>query len=184
MSSLVERLLKYTGEPDENGCWLWTGGTTHEPDGRVKYGKLGESIGGGKVRYHLAHRLSYEHHVGSIPGDLTIDHLCRVKLCVNPAHMEPVPIAENVRRAADVNWPGRRDPAVKPMTERSHCKNGHEFTEENTLWHSRPKRRSAERVCRTCWTEKSRANRARWAAQRAEKRKEATDMAGTRIGII
>lgn len=57
-----------------------------------------------------AHRWAYEHWVGPIPEGLEIDHLCRVKLCVNPAHLEPVTRAENMRRAR------------KPLCPRGHDK--------------------------------------------------------------
>ena len=73
---------------DPSGCWLWTGGT----NGR--YG--GFAFGHHKV---YAHRVSYEHHVGPIPKSLTIDHLCKVKLCVNPEHLEVVTYHENLRRS-------------------------------------------------------------------------------------
>ena len=66
-------------EVDPSGCWLWKGWTNG------KYG--GFSFGSHKV---YAHRVSYQHHVGPIPDGLTIDHLCKVKLCVNPQHLEVV----------------------------------------------------------------------------------------------
>jgi len=65
-------------------CWLWTGPLN--PGG---YG-----TNGGR----LAHRVVYERLIGQIPAGLTLDHLCRVRNCVNPQHLEPVTIAENLRR--------------------------------------------------------------------------------------
>jgi len=74
-------------------CWLWTGalyvngyGAFRGPDGRT-------------IR---AHRFAYERVVGPIPEGLDLDHLCRVRACVNPAHLEPVTRAENLRRARQV----------------------------------------------------------------------------------
>ena len=85
MSTMVERFYsKYVqGSPDE--CWLWKGSVTLAPDLQPKYGKLTETIGG-KTKHLLAHRVAYEQGVGPIPEGLTIDHLCREKLCVNPGH--------------------------------------------------------------------------------------------------
>lgn len=101
-------------------CWLWTGGTA-----RNGYGSFwdGNRIG-------RAHRYAYELLVGPIPEGLQLDHLCRVRLCVNPAHLEPVTQQENIRRA---------------MVSRTHCKRGHEFTPENTVWLNAKHRR-----CRKC----------------------------------
>src|SRR5689334_10590331 len=70
-----------------SGCWLWTGYLM--PNG---YGKFAVSRGINA----LAHRWSYETFVGAIPAGLTLDHLCRVRGCVNPTHLEPVTRRENV----------------------------------------------------------------------------------------
>lgn len=71
------------------GCWLWTGTML-----RSGYGQF--RLGLGHVR---AHRFAYELLVGPIPEGLTLDHLCRVTACVNPLHLEPVTLSENVKRA-------------------------------------------------------------------------------------
>lgn len=78
-------------EVDENGCWLWTGRVW----GNSGYGSFKRN-----GRIVSAHRAFYELHVGPIPPGMEIDHLCRVPLCVNPRHMEPVTHAENDRRGA------------------------------------------------------------------------------------
>lgn len=69
-------------------CWLWTDAPALTGYGRVSRDNV--------VDY--AHRVAYELAVGPIPPGLTIDHLCRVRLCVNPTHLEPVTLAENTRR--------------------------------------------------------------------------------------
>jgi len=76
---------------DEHGCWIWRGQKARG------YG-LYQRSGNPQRRVH-AHRAFYEHYVGSIPEDLQIDHLCRVRACVNPDHLEPVTSTENVRRS-------------------------------------------------------------------------------------
>lgn len=93
MVPVIERLMrKVTVYPD--GCWIWTGWT----NGRG-YGKI--SRGGRGAGTEWVHRVSYMHHVGPIPDGLVLDHLCRTPPCVNPAHLEPVAHAENMRRTRD-----------------------------------------------------------------------------------
>lgn len=73
------------------GCWLWSGPQT-KAHGAV-YGLV--AIAG---QAYKVHRVAYMLEHGSIPEGLTIDHKCKVKLCVNPAHLEPVTQSENTRR--------------------------------------------------------------------------------------
>ena len=70
------------------GCWLWTAGKD-----AAGYGKAYA-----EKRYHMAHRLAYEAYRGPIGEGLELDHLCRVRACCNPAHLEPVTHQENTRR--------------------------------------------------------------------------------------
>lgn len=76
-------------------CWIWTGSLT-----RSGYGILG--VGQRSKGLILAHRLSYQIAKGPIPEGLHIDHLCMVRPCVNPTHLEAVTQRENNRRASEV----------------------------------------------------------------------------------
>jgi hypothetical protein len=79
-------------QPAPSGCWLWTG--THNGNG---YGQIAIRLGG-VVTTVGAHRAMYAHLVGPIGDGLEIDHLCRVRDCVNPDHLEAVTREENMRR--------------------------------------------------------------------------------------
>ena len=105
------------------GCWLWTGA--------LGGGGYGAFTADG--RQQVAHRFAYELLVAPIPPGLVLDHLCRVRHCVNPAHLEPVTAGENLRRGISAN-------AVK-----THCKHGHRYDEANTY-----RRKNGTRSCRAC----------------------------------
>lgn len=101
--------------------------------------------GYGRRGPHLAHRWSYETHVGPIPAGLELDHLCRNTTCINPDHLEPVTRAENNRR---------KEMHLGIGEYATHCVNGHEYTPENT--YLRPAGSSGARDCRTCIAERVR----------------------------
>lgn len=93
-------------------CWLFAGYVHTQGYGRIYYMK------DGKPTYDLAHRAVYSTFVGEIPEDYTIDHLCMVKSCVNPEHLETVTRSENSIRANIA-----RDGLLKRL-----CTKGHERT--------------------------------------------------------
>ena len=78
-------------EADPNsGCWLWSG---YCDDAPRDYGRF--CLRGKMLR---AHRVAYHNLISAVPLELEMDHLCRVKSCVNPSHLEPVTSGENTRR--------------------------------------------------------------------------------------
>ena len=97
----LERLLQHV---DVGLCWMWTGSTDDEGYGLFRSGGS-----------PLAHRRCWELLVGPIPDGLVLDHLCRVRACVNPDHLEPVTQLENVRRGA--NRPRLTCPAGHPREQ-------------------------------------------------------------------
>ena len=109
-----------------NGCWLWTAGKFINGYGAFRLGN----------RTVYAHRFSYEALVGPIPPELQIDHLCRVRRCVNPAHLEPVTCRENTLRG---------DTSAAHNAAKTECPQGHPYDEENTYLDPKGGRR-----CREC----------------------------------
>lgn len=129
--------------PDLGPCWIWTGWRKKDGGyGLVSY----------KDKTRVVHRLIYELLVGPIPDGLTIDHLCRVRHCVNPTHMEPVTVKVNTLRGETL--------AARNAVA-THCAHGHEFTEDNTRYGYPRGIRS--RICRTCRNDRARR---RYAARR------------------
>ncbi len=100
--------------PGLGPCHLWTAGKTKQG-----YGAFHPV----KSQMELAHRWAYAQAGGTIRADYVLDHLCRVRLCVNPAHLEPVTNEENLRRGAGY---GLRNGM------RTSCIHGHRYTPENT----------------------------------------------------
>ncbi len=76
------------------GCWIWLGALHRNGYGNIRVGSMKDGTRGHRV----AHRALYEALVGPIPAGMELDHLCRVRSCVNPAHLEPVTRRENLRR--------------------------------------------------------------------------------------
>jgi hypothetical protein len=142
-SSTPDRFAaKYEVDPG-SGCWLWT--ASRMPNGYAQFRYSPTKNGYG-------HRYAYELHIGPIPEGATLDHLCRVRHCVNPAHLEVVTQRENVMR-------GQGEAAKN--AKKTHCKNGHPLSGDN-LYVSSDGR---HRVCRTC----NLAAQQRWREQHREK---------------
>ena len=105
---------RFVAKIEFGDCWLWTSTTTKDGYGEFY---VASPNGRGSARHTPAHRWSYEHFVGPIPDGLHIDHLCRVRACVNPDHLEPVTVQVNLLRSP-----------VQPSTQnamRLFCKRGH-----------------------------------------------------------
>ena len=115
------------------GCRLWAGALTN-----AGYGRLTWKVNGRLERG--AHRVAYVAHVGPIPEGKVIDHLCRVRHCVNPDHLEVVTQRENIMRSPIAI--GAANAA------KTHCPQGHEYTPENT--YVQVGRGYTGRLCRTC----------------------------------
>lgn len=134
----TERFWAYVEKTDT--CWLWTGYRNE-----LGYGFFAPR-GSRNVR---AYRWAYEEVYGSVPQGLELDHLCGVRACVRPTHLEPVTHLENVRR-------GR-------TATKTHCVSGHAFDDVNT-YIKIDSRGRASRTCRTCRREGMKHSRVRRAA--------------------
>ena len=110
------------------GCWLWIGYL----DPQHGYGKWNPRSGGSPQH---AHRVAYEQLVGPVPEGLHLDHLCRVRRCVNPDHLEPVTPRENNRRGYGFAGVHAR---------KTHCPQGHAYDAANTYLYR------GMRMCSTC----------------------------------
>lgn len=126
-------------------CWPWLSAKT--PDG---YG-----IFVIQRRSYRAHRVSYAISNGGIDSTLTIDHLCRNRMCVNPSHLEQVTAMENILRS---------DSPIAVNALATHCVRGHLFDADNT------RIARGNRVCITCASDNWARHGARWTAKECRSR--------------
>ncbi len=133
----LKRLLDRVEVVAESGCWVWMGALT-----RWGYGIMTDSD---QQRRH-SHKVAYELFKGPVPKGLELDHLCRVRCCVNPHHLEAVTHKENLKRGRDAGFGSLVASRVRAELQRAqtHCHKGHEYTPENTRMY-RGKRR-----CKAC----------------------------------
>lgn len=123
------------------GCWFWLGSLDTHGYGNFK----------AQGRKWLSHRIAYFLTTGSLTGQgLEFDHLCRVRHCVNPEHLEAVTHRENVRRGAVAATNVARGAAV------TQCPHGHAYTEANIVRGAK-----GERGCRECQQQRNRGYYAR-----------------------
>ena len=126
----LKHIIRFLSKINHTGnCWEWKGTID-----RKGYGVF--HLDQKKLR---AHRVSYEIFKGVIKDNLPLDHLCRNRLCVNPDHLEPVTLKENIHRGqgiCGVNY------------GKTHCKRGHILEGDNLV-----KSRLPDRCCRTCFNE-------------------------------
>jgi hypothetical protein len=115
-----QRFLRFIEPEDAAACWRWKGSKC-----RDGYGKFHDG-----ARHMKAQNYAYREMIGPIPEGLQLDHLCRVRDCVNPYHLEPVTILENVRRGENAE------------RNRTACPSGHPY---DKIIKTNGKRR-----CRTC----------------------------------
>ena len=136
VGSVAERLEQLYMPDPNSGCWLWIGSLKMNG-----YGSIGIKIGN-RWKTKLAHRISYETFIGPIPNGLPLDHKCRVRSCINPAHLEPVTPSENLRRS----------PLLNRQEHKTHCPQGHPYSGINS---------DGARICHICAAHSNRLWRAR-----------------------
>lgn len=187
---LAERFRRYGAGATLPDCILWTSTLTRQGY-PVLYGSTGITV--------YAHRWVWEQANGPL-GDLTIDHLCHVRCCINLAHLEAVPQSVNsdrmharkdrcirgheydmvtkeghracrtCRRDADLTRRRRLWPERVPRTELNHCRNGHPYTADNLVTRSD----SPARRCRACLKATCQRRDARVKLKRQEARRAAS----------
>lgn len=139
----VDRMFGFIDNILDSDCWEFNGSLDKNGYGQIRRTS-------GSMAY--AHRLMYEELVGAIPEGLVLDHLCRVRNCINPDHLEPVTQIENVKRGLGIT------PALEAKRNKTTCKQGHSYTESNTYRHPDTGARNCKR-CQYLRNIQSRARR-------------------------
>lgn len=137
-AATIERLWERTMPEPTSGCWIWLG--------PLHFG-YGELYHRGRAR--PVHRVSYELYKGAIPRGAHLDHLCRIRCCVNPDHLEPVSLKENLRRGIEFQ-----------RSTKTHCRHGHPYN-ETTIWIRPGGKKKGRRECMPCIVARTNAYRRR-----------------------
>lgn len=135
---LRQRFLDQVFFEPLSGCWLWTGGCNSDGYGSIRI----------QGRWFSTHRYSYIVLVGEPGEGLELDHLCETRICVNPAHLEPVTPYENKRRTGlrrktcggEAKHPRTEDSTYKTGVNAGRCK---ECVRESTRKYKNRKRRES-----------------------------------------
>lgn len=122
-----------------DSCWLWRAAV--RADGYGAFGWKGDD--GRSTVNIMAHRFAYLAMRGEIPEGLELDHLCRVRSCVNPAHLEPVTSRVNTLRGETITAANAR---------KTKCPKGHEYSKV---------RSDGRRECGICRMDQCRERRMR-----------------------
>jgi hypothetical protein len=154
---LPERFWEKVYPEPNTGCWLWGGALLDNG-----YGRWSVRISPTKTKAYSAHRAVALALWGPISSDMHVDHLCEVRACCNPAHLEIVTPQENLARRR-----GFKDGSTaKKISEIRRgwptCPKGHEYTETTTRVDG------AGRHCRVC----EKAKRLRYQERVGEEQKE------------
>ena len=121
----IDRFWEKVSPEPNSGCWLWTA---------ALFQNTGYALFNPSTKRPVAgHRFAYEYYRGNVPEGLELDHLCRVRCCVNPDHLEAVTHGENVRRSP-----------IHKERIKTHCSKGHAYDLDNTYVIA------GKRKCRRC----------------------------------
>jgi hypothetical protein len=159
---VIERMKRLTqeapapeGAPVQGPCWLWQGSVTAAGYGQVHV----RHEAGGSSHPGFAHRVGYEALLGPVPDGLQLDHLCRVRHCWNPDHLEPVTPQINALRGVG---------HAAKNAAKTQCPAGHDLTDPANVY--RNPRNPNHRQCRECRRRNRRAHTLRTQQRKASTR--------------
>jgi hypothetical protein len=143
---LLAELQRHISPCPNTGCWFWLGAVKDNG-----YGSFHPTRGSAAN----VHRAAYQAVKGPVPAGLELDHTCRVRLCCNPDHLEPVTRQVNCKRSPLLKaWAAQM---AERQRAKTHCPRGHPYSGSN-LHHRKDGGRNA-RACRACGREKARERR-------------------------